>query len=127
MLHQDVAIGLVPRPKGVSRIPVVLTRDEVRVLLARLEGTPRLVALLLYGSGLRLLEALQLREGSGSAGGRDPHPARERGRASGDDAGSGVIPELREHLAERRRQHDRDLTAGVRYARGRFRRGSPSA
>ena len=61
VLHQDVAIGLVPRPKGVSRLPVVLTRDEVRALLARLEGTPRLVALLLYGSGLRLLEALQLR------------------------------------------------------------------
>ena len=61
VLHQDVAIGRIARPKGVKRLPVVLTRDEVRRRLARLEGTPRLVALLLYGSGLRVLEALQLR------------------------------------------------------------------
>ena len=39
----------------------MLTRDEVRRVLAGLEGTPQLVPLLLYGSGLRLLEALQLR------------------------------------------------------------------
>jgi integron integrase len=43
------------------RLPVVLTRDEVRGLLARMHGTPRLVATLLYGTGLRLLEALRLR------------------------------------------------------------------
>src|SRR5205085_1521076 len=46
------------RPK---RLPVVLTRDEVRAVLGRLDGTPRLVGLLLYGSGLRLLDALRLR------------------------------------------------------------------
>ena len=38
----------------------MLTRDEVRAVLDRLEGTPRLVALLHYGSGLRLLEARQI-------------------------------------------------------------------
>jgi integron integrase len=43
------------------RLPVVLTRDEVRRLLAFMHGTPRLVATLLYGTGLRLLEALRLR------------------------------------------------------------------
>ena len=43
------------------RPPVVLTRAEVRVVLSRLEGQPRLVALLLYDAGLRLLEALSLR------------------------------------------------------------------
>ncbi len=59
--HKDVEIGRIARPKGVKRLPIVLTRDEVRRLLARLEGTPRLVAFLLYGSGLRVLEALQLR------------------------------------------------------------------
>jgi integrase len=42
-------------------LPVVLTRDEVRRVLARLDGSSRLVVLLLYGAGLRLLEALQLR------------------------------------------------------------------
>lgn len=43
------------------RLPVVLDRDEVRLVMARLSGAPRLAALLMYGSGLRLLEALQLR------------------------------------------------------------------
>jgi site-specific recombinase XerD len=49
------------RAKQPSRLPVVLTRDEVRELLQRLERTPRVVGILLYSSGLRLLEALQLR------------------------------------------------------------------
>jgi len=43
------------------RLPVVLTRADVRALLAQLEGTPWLVANLLYGSGLRLMEGLRLR------------------------------------------------------------------
>jgi integron integrase len=47
-----------PRPK---RLPVVLSRDEVRAVLAHLQGAHRLVATLLYGGGLRLLEALRLR------------------------------------------------------------------
>lgn len=51
----------IPRAKKPRRLPVVLTRDEVRRLLDTMTGTPRLVALLLYGSGLRLLEALTLR------------------------------------------------------------------
>ncbi|HXP64877.1 MAG TPA: integron integrase [Steroidobacteraceae bacterium] len=46
------------RPK---RLPVVLTPAEVRALLAEMEGTPWLVANLLYGSGLRLMESLRLR------------------------------------------------------------------
>jgi integron integrase len=46
------------RPK---RLPVVLTQAQVRVLLSQLEGMPWLVANLLYGSGLRLKEALRLR------------------------------------------------------------------
>jgi integron integrase len=42
-------------------LPVVLTPAEVRAVLAQLEGTPWLVANLLYGSGLRLMESLRLR------------------------------------------------------------------
>jgi site-specific recombinase XerD len=42
------------------RLPVVLSRAEVRALLAQLQGTPWLVASLLYGSGLRLMEAIRL-------------------------------------------------------------------
>src|SRR5712691_5605434 len=51
----------VVRAKEPGRLPVVLTRAEVRRVLAELRGVNRLVVLLLYGSGLRLLEALQLR------------------------------------------------------------------
>lgn len=52
----DVAPAKRPR-----RVPTVLTRGEVADILARMHGTPALVASLLYGSGLRLLEALRLR------------------------------------------------------------------
>lgn len=49
------------RARGDKRLPVVLTIDEVDRLLEELDGIPLLVAQLLYGSGLRLLEALRLR------------------------------------------------------------------
>jgi integron integrase len=44
-----------------QRLPAVLSRAEVRALLAQLQGTPWLVASILYGSGLRLTEGLRLR------------------------------------------------------------------
>lgn len=49
------------RAKAPKRVPVVLTPDEVRQVLGRLEGAPRLVATLLHGTGVRLLECLRLR------------------------------------------------------------------
>ncbi len=49
------------RARVPSRLPVVLSQDETRALLANLAGESRLVAALLYGAGLRLLEALRLR------------------------------------------------------------------
>jgi len=49
------------RAKAPARIPVVLTREEVRQIIAAMDGPPRLAALLLYGAGLRLLEGLRLR------------------------------------------------------------------
>lgn len=51
----------VVRAKRPDRLPVVLTRDEVRAVLQPLRGVPRLMASLLYGSGLRLLECCRLR------------------------------------------------------------------
>ncbi len=51
----------VTRASKPKRLPVVLTRSEVRAVLGQLNGTAWLVASLLYGSGLRLLEALCLR------------------------------------------------------------------
>jgi hypothetical protein len=49
------------RAKRPQHLPTVLTRDEVRAVLERVDGVPRLIALLLYGSGLRLLECCRLR------------------------------------------------------------------
>ena len=51
----------IARARRPKRLPVVLTIAEVAAVLARLEGTPWLIASLLYGSGLRLLEGLRLR------------------------------------------------------------------
>lgn len=49
------------RAKRPARRPTVLSREEVRRVLAAMRGTPRLVAMVLYGSGLRLAEACSLR------------------------------------------------------------------
>jgi integron integrase len=51
----------VVRAKAPTRLPVVLTVDEVERLLRAMQGTHRLVAELLYGTGLRIMEALRLR------------------------------------------------------------------
>jgi integron integrase len=66
-LYRDVLrrpIGFVtgvPRAKRRERLPVVLTRHEVRALIEQLDGAKRIMALLLYGAGLRLNECLALR------------------------------------------------------------------
>src|SRR5205814_7272693 len=66
-LYEEVLGRQFARPAGIvhakepGRVPVVLTREEVRAVLGRMRGTARLVALLLYGSGLRVLEAVTLR------------------------------------------------------------------
>ena len=49
------------RARKSINLPVVLSRDECRRLFAELEGTPRLMAELMYGSGIRLMELLRLR------------------------------------------------------------------
>lgn len=51
----------IQRAKRPARIPVVFTRAEAAALLSHLSGTYKLIAGLLYGSGLRLMEALRLR------------------------------------------------------------------
>src|SRR2546422_2571197 len=53
-------IDPIARAKRAVRLPVVLTPEEVKQVIARLDGTPQLVAMLLYGSGLQVLEWLQL-------------------------------------------------------------------
>jgi integron integrase len=62
VLKQEIGwLEKVERAKKPVRVPVVLTRDEVHKIFAHLHGTPRLMAGLLYGSGLRLMECLRLR------------------------------------------------------------------
>ena len=66
-LYKDVlrrpmsGLGAIPRPKAPMRLPTVLGADEVRQVLVQLNGVHRLLGLLLYGSGMRLMEALTLR------------------------------------------------------------------
>jgi integron integrase len=66
-LYRDVLrlalrqIENVERAKKPSKLPIVFTREEVRAVLAHLEGTKWLIVSLLYGSGLRLMECLRLR------------------------------------------------------------------
>jgi integron integrase len=66
-LYRDVLnkelpfVGNIERAKKPQRIPEVFTRSEVKEILSRLQGTNLLIATLLYGSGLRLMEAARLR------------------------------------------------------------------
>ena len=53
----DATLDDLVRAKGPTRLPVVLTRDEVRAILSRIHGAPRLMTTLLYGSGLRLQQS----------------------------------------------------------------------
>jgi len=102
------------RAKRPARMPVVLTRDEVRAILDRLPGISWLVAALLYGTGVRLLEGLQLRV-------KDIDFATNeimvRG-GKGDRDRVTMLPErlkgpLLHHLAEVRRLHERDIAEGA--------------
>jgi integron integrase len=101
-------------PRSRPRLPVVLTREEVERVLGELRGTPWLVAMVLYGSGLRLLECLTLRVkdvdlGRGEIRVRDTKGARPRVT---------VLPEalrepLRRHLEVMRRRHAHDVARGA--------------
>ncbi len=62
VLHKPLGnFGNIERAQRTERLPVVFSLQEVKSILRHLSGTSKLVASLLYGSGLRLLEALRLR------------------------------------------------------------------
>ena len=102
------------RPRRSRPIPVVMSRAEVRAVLETLTGHHRLVATLLYGGGLRLLECLRLRikdvdverrqllvrEGKGRRDRRCPLPLREHERLS-------------EQLRNARQAYERDREQGI--------------
>lgn len=103
----------VVRAKRPKHVPVVLTENEVRALLAQLDGTRWLVVSLLYISGMRLLEGLRLpvkdvdferhevtvRDGKGARDRVTMLPAR-------------LVEPLGSHLARVRVLHERDLAEG---------------
>jgi integron integrase len=107
----------VVRARRPRHLPVVLTRGEVRALLSQLSGVHRLIATLLYGAGLRLLEALRLRVRDIDLAYnqlliREPKGGRDR-RTMLPSSLRGL---LRNHLAEVFQQHQRDLEQGLGHA-----------
>jgi integron integrase len=118
-LYRDVlrlepgAIEHVPRAKSPVRVPVVLSGDEVRCVLAHLTGTPRLVASLLYGAGLRLQECLELRVKDVDFDRREITVRRGKGqRDRRVMLPEAIRDDLRRHLEGVRRIHHADLAAG---------------
>ena len=101
------------RAKRPERLPVVLSREEVAALLEEMNGVTWLMASLLYGAGLRLMECVRLRvqdvdfvrreitvrQGKGGKDRRTMLPAI-------------IVDALQGQLAEARRVHERDLAAG---------------
>lgn len=61
VLHQPLPKVSFPHIKSYRQLPTIFTRQEVKAILAHLRGIAHLMAALLYGAGLRLSEALQLR------------------------------------------------------------------
>jgi len=104
----------VVRAKAQPRLPVVLSRHEVKRFLDELHGTSHLVAELLYGSGMRLLEGLRLRVKDIDF---DRHWITVR-NGKGDKDRLTVLPEslqpkLMRQLKTARRTHDDDLAKGA--------------
>jgi len=102
------------RAKRPQRLPVVLTRDEVRAVLQRLEGVPRLMACLLYGAGLQVLECCRLRAQDVDF---DANQLVVRG-GKGDKDRVTMLPavakaDLAPHLEMVRVQHHDDLAVGA--------------
>ena len=95
-------------------VPVVLTREEVASVISLMEGTPQLVVKLLYGSGLRIMEAMRLRI-------KDVDFAMKQvtvrsGKGDKDRVTTfpaSLTPLLQNHLARVKTLHQQDLAAGL--------------
>ncbi len=103
----------VVRAKRPRRLPVVLTRPEVDVLLALLDGVPWMMAMLLYGSGLRLMECLRLRVKDVDFTRHEILVREGKGHKDRVTMLPGAVNEpLLKHLDRVRAIHERDLKAG---------------
>jgi integron integrase len=100
----------VGRPK---HLPTVLTHDEALAVINRMTGKSRLMARLLYGSGLRLMECLRLRVKDIDFGNhqiivRDGKGEKDRATVLPDS----IVPELQNHLQDVKALHEKDLREG---------------
>lgn len=96
-----------------TTIPVVMTREEVRQILTVMEGVPQLIVKILYGSGLRVMEAVRLRVqdidyNMKQICVRSGKGAKDRITTFSDT----VIPLLENHLAKVKVLHEQDLNQG---------------
>jgi integron integrase len=106
-------LGPVTRARKPKRLPVVLTRDEVVDVLACLRGDKRLMAALMYGSGLRLTECLRLRVQdidlkTGEIMVRSGKGDKDRVTVLAESCRQPLV----EQLQYARRVHDQDLAEG---------------
>lgn len=115
VLERDLSgLDRTVRAKVPERLPLVLSRSEVAAVLAQLRGCSRLMASLLYGAGLRLLECLRLRVKDvdferGEIFVRDGKGQRDRRTV----LPAGLAVPLRAHLLRVAHLHGRDLVRGV--------------
>jgi integron integrase len=112
------------------RVPVVLTKDETRRVILAMSGMTQLAVKLLYGSGLRLMEALRLRVKDldldmKQVTVRDGKGAKDRYTTLAE----ALVPVLREHLQRVRLIHEADLKLGFGavYLPGALERKYPNA
>ena len=101
------------RAKRPNRLPVVLSPEEVRMVLSKLRGTKWLVACLQYGSGLRLLESLRLRVKDLDFDRRailvrDGKGGKDRVVTLADE----LVRPLERHLASRKTLYEQDTAEG---------------
>jgi integron integrase len=115
VLDQDLPwLDDLVRARRPPRLPVVLTRDEVRAIVEQLSGAPRLMALLMYGAGLRVLECARLR--AKDVDFQTNQLVVRSGKGDKDRVTmlpATVKADLARHLAPVRVQHQRDVAAGA--------------
>ena len=107
----------IERARRPKKVPVVLSREEVYGVLKNLRGTPLLMASLMYGAGLRLLECIRLRVKDIDFAGqrlmiRDGKGAKDRVVM----LPTLLVPALKHHLKKVRWEYDGDCAQGVRKA-----------
>lgn len=104
----------VVRARRPRRLPVVLSRDEVAAVLAEMHGDAYLVCALLYGSGLRVLEALRMRVKDLDFARGETTVRDGKGRKDRVTMLPAALHEpFHERLRRVRRQHEEDLRAGL--------------